>query len=107
MAQVKWTPGSLSDIDAIAAYIALDSRIRAKQQVLRIMEVEELLVQFPGGGRVIPEMRSSSYREVIVPPYRILYHLSRDREHVGVLGVIHSKQRLRGTLFRRRRRKEL
>lgn len=44
MAEVIWMPGALEDIDAIASYIALDSPVLARQQVLRILSAEELLV---------------------------------------------------------------
>ena len=103
MAEVIWMPGALNDIDAIAAYIALDSPFRAGQQVLRILDVEQLIGQFPGGGRSVPEMRNKIFREVILPPYRIIYHFKPKGNVVAVLAVVHSKQRLRATLVRGRR----
>ena len=103
MAEVVWTPGALEDIDAIASYIALDSSFHAGQQVLRILSAEALIEQFPGGGRMVPEMRSKVFREVVLPPYRIIYHFDPRSDRAGILAVIHSRQRLRSTLVRRRR----
>jgi plasmid stabilization system protein ParE len=103
MVEVIWMPGALIDIDAIAAYIALDSPFRAGQQVLRILAVEELIGQFPGGGRAVPEMRSKAFREVVLPPFRVIYHYKPKENIAAVLAVIHSKQRLRATLVRSRR----
>lgn len=103
MAEVIWTPGALEDIDAIASYIALDSAVRARQQVLRILSAEELLELYPGSGRMVPEMRSKVYREVIVPPYRIIYHYEPKAAVAGILAVIHSKQQVRTTAVRKRR----
>lgn len=103
MAEVIWMPGALSDIDAIAAYIALDSPFHAGQQVLRILASEDLIGQFPGGGRAIPEMRNKVFREFVLPPYRIIYHYQPKGNIAAVLAVIHSKQRLRATMVRGRR----
>lgn len=102
MVEVTWMPGALNGIDAIAAYIALDSPFRAGQQVLRILAVEEL-VGLPGGGRAVPEMRSKAFREVVLPPFRVIYHYKPKENIAAVLAVIHSKQRLRATLVRSRR----
>ncbi|MBL7955019.1 MAG: type II toxin-antitoxin system RelE/ParE family toxin [Flavobacteriales bacterium] len=103
MAEVIWMPGALEDIDAIASYIALDSTVRARQQVLRILSAEELLVPYPGGGHMVPEMRSRVYREVIIPPYRIIYHYVPKGGVVSILAVIHSKQQVRSRAVRKRR----
>ncbi len=96
-------PGAVNDIDAIAAYIALDSPFRAGQQVLRILSMEELIEKYPGGGRSVPEMRNKVFREVVLPPYRVIYHYKPKGNVAAVLAVIHSKQRLRPTLVRGRR----
>lgn len=103
MVEVKWMPGALGDIDAIAAYIALDSPFRAGQQVWRILEVEKLIGQFPGGGRLVPEMRNPIFREVVLPPFRIIYQYVPKSGRASVLAVIHSKQQLRATVVRSRR----
>jgi plasmid stabilization system protein ParE len=102
MAQVNWTPGSLADIEIIAAYIATDSRFQATRQVERILSAEDLISQFPGGGRRVPEMKIARIREVILPPYRIIYHVSPDKAIATVLTVIHSRQRMSVPRVRRR-----
>lgn len=51
MAEVKWTERSLRDIEQIAEYISKDSVIYAKTVVKRILEVEEILEEFPLAGR--------------------------------------------------------
>lgn len=103
MAEVIWTPGSLEDIDAIAAYIALDSSVRAGQQVERILSAEMLIERFPGSGRMVPELRTRTYKEVILPPYRIIYHYPPKGTVASILAVIHSKQQVRATTVRKRR----
>ena len=43
---------------------------------------------FPVSGRVVPEYEEYTVREVIEPPYRIIYRLAPD-DRVDVLAVIH------------------
>jgi toxin ParE1/3/4 len=103
MAQVIWMPGALADINEIASYIALDSAFHAGQQVERILSTEALITRYPGGGRVVPEMRNRAFREVILPPYRIIYHLDPSKRNASILAVVHSRRLLRATSIRRRR----
>ncbi len=103
MVEVNWMPGALEDIEAIAAYIALDSSVRAGQQVERILSAEVLIERFPGSGRMVPEMRTKVYKEVIIPPYRIIYHYAMKGTVASILAVIHSKQQVRATTVRKRR----
>ena len=65
--------------------MALAERIRTS--VLRLREV-------PESGRVVPELDPRRYREVMVPPYRIIYAV-RARE-VIILRVWHAKRDLDG-----------
>ena len=97
MAEVIWMPGALKDIDAVAAYIALDSSFRAGQQVLRILSAEILIERYPGAGRMVPEFQQKELREVIIPPYRIIYHFDRCLDRASILAVIHSKQKIKPT----------
>lgn len=103
MVEVKWMPGALDDMEAIASYIALDSSVRAGQQVERILSAEMLIERFPGSGRMVPELRTRTYKEVILPPYRIIYHYPPKSAVASILAVIHSKQQVRATTVRKRR----
>ena len=102
MAEVVWTPGALGEINDIASYIALDSFFRAGQQVVRILGAEELLAHYPGYGHFVAEMKSRSFREVVMPPYRIIYHWDVKHDRAGILAVLHSKKKLSPTVIRRR-----
>ena len=46
---------------------------------------------FPAMGRVVPEFGTPLIRELIEPPYRIIYERFPDR--VEILAVLHSAQR--------------
>jgi plasmid stabilization system protein ParE len=52
---VVWSPEALEDVEAIAAYIARDSRFYAGAVVERILATAAGLNQFPQSGRLVPE----------------------------------------------------
>ena len=73
MDQVIWTEPALYDLDGIAEYIAFDKVDAAQRLVQKIFENVEHLERFPESGRILPELESSLYREIIVGPCRIFY----------------------------------
>lgn len=68
MAKVIWTEPALSDLDAIADYIALDKPSAARELVQRVFAHVEQLAAHPLSGSKPPELaagatgRSSSHR---------------------------------------------
>ncbi len=92
MRRVLWTEPALLDLEAIRDYIARDSDVYAAATVERILEAVERIGEFPQSGRVVPEWKRSSVREVIVGAYRVIYRLRR--QQIEVLTVIHGAQRL-------------
>jgi len=93
MAEVVWTEPALSDLDAIADYIALDNPEAAKALVGRVFEHVEQLQRFPASGSRPPELTGERYRQIIEPPCRIFYRVARRR--VYVLHVMRGEQQLR------------
>jgi plasmid stabilization system protein ParE len=77
---------ALSDLDAIADYIALDKPEATRRLVHRVFEHVERLVVYPKSGSVPPELRGSRYRQIVEPPCRIFYRYDGDR--VWILHVI-------------------
>jgi len=61
MAQVVWTEPALSDLDAIAEYIALDKPSAAVNLVNKVFSSTDRLEQFPESGRKPPEFKKSRY----------------------------------------------
>ena len=92
MAQIKWTPQSLDDIEAIAKFIARDSDYYARMFAIKIFEAAERLELFPESGRIVPELNRKEIREVIFGSYRIIYRI-RDKL-VEILTVYHSSRLL-------------
>jgi len=83
----------LSDLDAIADYIALDNPEAARALVSRVFEHVGRLQRFPASGSRPPELAGGRYRQIIEPPCRIFYRV--ERRKVYVLHVIRGEQQLR------------
>ena len=79
-----WTAPALDDVDEIAASIALDKPAAAASFVQRVLTAVERLREFPDSGRRLPELRGTRYREMIVPPIRIVY-----RREGGAILIVH------------------
>jgi toxin ParE1/3/4 len=85
--KVHWTDTAEGHLDAIYAYIALDSPEYAKRMVDRLTRRSQQIADFPLAGRRVPEYDSDEIREIIEGPYRIIYHIKPDQ--VDVVAVIH------------------
>ena len=73
MTPVFWSPRASLDLDSIHEYVARDSAIYADLVVQRLVHAAERLREFPHLGRVVPEVGQVEIREVIIPPYRLVY----------------------------------
>ena len=93
MARLIWTEPALNDLDAIADYIALDKPDAARRYVQRIFQAVERLALFPKSGSIPPELPHLPYRQVIVPPCRVLYRI--DDQDILIIFVMRSEERLR------------
>ena len=100
MAQIIWTEPALSDLNAIAEYIALDKPDAARSLVKQVFSSVDNLEQFPELGRIPPELKLSKYREIIVDPCRIFYRIDQDK--VYILYVMRGEMRLRRYLINER-----
>ncbi len=72
--KVHWTETAEGHLDAIYAYISLNSPEYAKRMVDRLT-------------RRVPEYDIDQIREVREGPYRIIYHIKPDQ--IDVVAVIH------------------
>ena len=88
MTVVRWTETAASDLESIRDYIRRDSPIMAQLVATRLYETVSLLSDYPAAGRVVPERNDPLLRELVRPPYRIVYEL-RDNV-VEILTVFHA-----------------
>ena len=75
MIAVRWTPQAEDDLQAIYDFIARDSKHYARLVVEEILAAVDTIARFPLVGRQIPERTREDLREVIKPPYRIVYRV--------------------------------
>lgn len=102
MVELIWTEPALSDLDAIADYIALDKPEAARRLVQRIFQHVEQLADFPESGSWPQELSHKRYRQIVEPPCRVFYRY--DGERVFILYVMRSEMHLRRTRLARRER---
>ncbi len=93
MAEVIWTEPALSDLDAIADYIALENPDAARELVQRIFRHAGQLADHPQSGSKPQELRGWRYRQIVEPPCRVLYREDSDR--VYILYVMRTERLLR------------
>ena len=100
--RVEWTRAASSDLLNIIDYISEDSTETAISIFEDIRSKCDTLNQSPKRGRVVPELKEygiSSYHEIIVKPWRIIYRISDNK--VYVLAVIDSRRNIEDILIER------
>jgi toxin ParE1/3/4 len=102
MAEVIWTEPALSDLEAIADYIALDNPGAAAELVVRVLEHVGQLFEHPRSGSALPELPGWRYRQLIEPPCRAIYR--QEQGLVFIPHVVRSERRLKRSLLAKRSR---
>ncbi len=90
MARVIWTEPALSDLDAIADYIAIENPVAALELVRRVFSRVEQLEQLPNIGPVPGELEISRYRHLVEPPCRVFYRVQE--ETVFIVHIMRSER---------------
>ena len=93
MGEVRWTPQAADDLEAIWHFIARDSVEMAVIFADRVLGATDHLAKYPRSGRIVPELRIESIREIIVGSYRVIYRVSRD-DDVQLLTAHHGARPL-------------
>jgi toxin ParE1/3/4 len=90
----------LDDINNIAEFISRDSLKYANIQVQFFFDSVEILGAHPKSGRIVPEIKDPSIREIIVGFYRIIYQI-QSKTLINIITVHHSKKLVRSKLFKK------
>jgi toxin ParE1/3/4 len=99
---IKWAAIAQSDLKQIIDYIAVDSPDNALQILKKLRQKASSLYTLPDRGGIVPELKDQGihiYREIIVPPWRIIYRISDAT--VFVLSVIDSRRNVEDILLNR------
>lgn len=89
---VRWTEQARADLIDIFEHVAPGNPVAARKLLKRLCESEDLLLEHPLLGRVVPEFEVANIRERLVPPYRVIYQVLPDL--VLFLAVVHSRRDL-------------
>ena len=100
MAEIIWTEPPLSDLEAIADYIALDNPEAARTLVQRVFRRVGQLARYPKSGSKSVELRGWRYRQIVEPPCRVFYR--HEKKQVYILYVMRGERLLRaGVIYSR------
>ena len=100
--KIEWAGVSENDLKGIVEYIAEDSPANALKILKKIKKRASSLYTLPERGRIVPELKDqgiSLYRELIIPPWRIIYRISEMK--VYVLSVLDARQNVEDILLKR------
>ena len=90
--RILWTFQAKDDLREIRRFIARDAPRTAIAFVWRLKIAVDRLKDFPGSGRVVPEIGKPEIREILRGDYRIIYRQRADR--LEILTVFHGARLL-------------
>jgi len=73
--RVIWTDEAIDDLRRAVAFIAKDKPAAAIELGEAIIRKSLLLAEHPRLGRVLRKLHHDSFREIPVPPYRLIYEI--------------------------------
>jgi toxin ParE1/3/4 len=88
--KIVFTKPAIADLDGLVTFISRDNPRAAEQLGYAIIGKTEKLDAFPLLGRVVPEFRIETIREIIHRPYRIVYRLREEQRLIEILRVWHA-----------------
>jgi len=100
--RVVWAEVAENDLKYTIEYIAEDSPSNAIKIFKKIKQKASLLFTYPERGHAVPELKDQGilqYRELIIPPWRVLYRISE--KLVYVLSVLDSRRNIEDILLKR------
>lgn len=90
--KVIWAPLAEQQVADAFAYIASERPAAAVKWFERLVNKTESLSTLPDQGRMVSEAQLPSLREVLVEPYRVVYH--RGEDLLVILAVQHERRDL-------------
>ncbi len=88
--RIIWSPLAVERAADIAEYISRDNPTAAEKWIDTVFSKVEQLKSFPESDRIVPEINSKDFRELIYGNYRIIYRL--EKIQVSILTIRHGKQ---------------
>lgn len=80
---ISFADSAVADLEDIRVWYAqLDVPDVGERLLREVVSQVERLAEFPESGRIVPEFGIAPLREVIHPPFRIVYRVGEDRVRV-------------------------
>lgn len=80
MLPVEFSPSALGDLEQMLDYYSAQGAAEAGRRIAKeMMAAVRALPDYPHMGRIVPEFGTTSLRELIRPPFRIVYRLESER----------------------------
>ena len=90
---VEFSPSALSDLqEALDYYAQQGVPSVGRRMVKELIDAARKLPDYPQMGRIVPEFDTPSLRELIRPPFRIVYRL--DPKRIAVIRIWRSERLL-------------
>ena len=99
---VAWAPHALDDLDDLFEYVKNTSPAAAQRLFVTLVRTARAIPVAPNRGRIVPELEKvgvRTWREVIVPPYRLIYEVGLDL--IRVHAIFDGRRSFNDLLFRR------
>jgi toxin ParE1/3/4 len=81
--RIGFADSAVKDLEEIRAWYGLQQAPEAGEGVIRkIFSQIERLSDFPESGRIVPEFGIANLREIIYPPFRLVYRLDAKRVRI-------------------------
>ena len=80
-----WSPLADAQVDDAVANVAADDPAAALAWLERLLERVRSLADYPDSGRMVPELQREDVRELIVPPYRVIYRRTADAVEIAAI----------------------
>lgn len=94
--EIVWLSEARDDLAQIAAYIGENAERYAEVVVRRLLITAYEIRDFPGMGRIVPEVQELQLCERIVYHYRLIYHVADTT--ITIVAIIHGARLLLNAL---------
>jgi plasmid stabilization system protein ParE len=92
--RITLATSAVADLEAVRCWYSVEGAPEVGERLLgELLEQIDRLADYPRSGRQVPEIGAGKVREVLHPPFRIVYRL--DEGHVRVVRVWRCERLLR------------
>jgi toxin ParE1/3/4 len=88
-ARIIWSQRAEDDLRNLIQFIARNSRKRAVDFGDALLAEIEVIAEFPFSYREVPEFERPSIRELVFPPYRVIFRITKEQS-IEIVRIWHA-----------------